>query len=208
MSSQDKIDSLTEKQDFEKFSVHPKDCTSETLMNAHRFVSKTISGVHDDPTRPTLIKIFMKFAAFGVKEYVFGRMRKAILLELALTLIQNLINGGPGWARCVELQFVKTSSGGKEVSIAPKEIEDGEIEENFEEAPVDAGFLKEIDEAIFNFHDNSGKSPDLLVRSGQGCTPPYILPEADGSFITPTKDKRIVRKNRRSREPSKVTKIM
>ena len=58
-----------------------------------------------------------------------------------------------------------------------------------EAEPVDQSFLDEIDEAIFKFKDQSGKSPDVRISSGQGLAAPYLPPNSDGAFVTPTKKK-------------------
>ena len=125
----------------------------------------------------------MIFAQEGTKEYVFRRMKKQIILELALCLVQDLLSGGVERASSLEIQIEKCSAGNKKAVISTKEEES----ESFDEFPLDPSFDWNIDEAFFCLHDKSGVSPDSKIISGQGRAAPYSRPAADGSFASPTK---------------------
>ena len=113
--------------------------------------------------------------------YVFKRLGKKILQELALCILQDLATNGPGRAKTLELEVVKASSGGKVVKIVDH-FEDGS-------GPLDQSFLDEIDEAIFRFKDPARESPDIKISARQGFAAPYLPPNEEGTFVTPTKRK-------------------
>ena len=111
-------------------------------------------------------------------------MKKKILQELALCLIQDLLKGDEGRANSLEIRIEKCKAGNKKPVIATR---GDEIPEESDEFPLDSSFDYVIDEAQFCLHDKSGSSPDSKFTSGQGRAAPYSPPEEDGSFSTPKK---------------------
>ena len=127
----------------------------------------------------------MVFAQEGIKEYVFRRMKKLILLELALCLVQDLISADPKRAASLEIRIERCSAGFKKAVIATNESEKETPDDEF---PLDPTFdWDSIDEAAFCLHDKTDDSPDSKFVSGQGKPAPYAPPSEDGSFTTPVK---------------------
>ena len=111
-------------------------------------------------------------------------MKKSILLELALCILQEIGSFGVDRAKSLRLKVVKTSSAGKQIVI-----DKDQPAPEFPLTPADESALKElldIDEAVFCLSDSLGRSPDVKVHSGQGRTPPYLPPDECGYF-TPKK---------------------
>ena len=163
---------------FELFSNSPKEVTMEVVKGAHKFIAKVIRDDEKGPTIQSLIKIFDVFSQQKIKKYVFTRMTKPILLELALCIIQEIALNGAERAQKLQLEVVQSKSGGKTVKIA----------DPFDEDPTegyDADFLEKIDEAFFKLRDSEGKSPDVNLVTGQGHKAPYSPFGKDGSFIRP-----------------------
>ena len=141
---------------FQKFSEDPKHFDIEVIQGAQKFMVEVIRGNKKGPTNETLIAIFGEFCSKPIKDYIFSRMGKKIMQELALCILQYLAINGPGRAKSLQFEVVKASSGEKRVNIA----------DNFEEdSPVDQSFLDKIDETIFNFKDRTGASPDVKVSA-------------------------------------------
>ena len=169
----------TDSQCFELFSKDPKGVSMEVINGSHRYIAMVITDKKSGPTIQSLIKIFSVFARVPIKNYVFTRMTKPILLELALCIIQEIASNGIARARTLQLEVIDSKSGGKTVRVAD---EFGDGDEKFDE-----DFLGQIDEAIFCFKDKEGKSPDKKFSSGQGHKSPYSPFGEDGAFITPKK---------------------
>ena len=123
------------------------------------------------------VGLFENFTKTPVKGYVYSRMTKKILQELALRVIQEIILGGSARAQSLQLVVGETRTGGKTVVIDKPDDD---------EFPVDEDFVRDIDEAFFCIHDTEGNSPDIRLSSGQGRSPPYSPPDKDGNF-TPRK---------------------
>ena len=186
---------VTDEQYFLLFSKSPKSGDQKILMGSHRYLSNAIKNQSGSPMGPVLVDIFMCFVRKGTKSYHFKRMKKKILLELALCLVQDLISGDEGRADALEIRLEKCKSGGKNAIIATRDEE----REESEEFPLDPSLdYANIDEASFCLHDKSGSSPDKKVVSGQGRAAPYSPPEADGSFATPKKGEK--QKSKKVRE--------
>ena len=167
---------------FQRFCENPKLFNMDVIQGSHKFLVEVIRGEKESPTNATLINIFNAFCSKGpIKKYVFNRLGKKILQELALCILQDLASNGPARARTLELEVVKASSGGKLVQIADHYEDDA--------GTIDQSFLDEIDEAIFRFKDPTGESPDVKISSGQGFAAPYLPPDEEGAFVTPTKKK-------------------
>ena len=133
-------------------------------------MTHVIKGTETSPKNSTFIGLFNQFTKVPVKDYVFTRMTKTILQELALCVLQELILYGPARAQNLTLVVVETKAGGKTVAIEKDEF------------PVSPEFVSDIDEAFFKLSDITGFSPDKQVASGQGHDAPYVLPNPDGFF--------------------------
>ena len=166
---------------FQRFCGNPKLFNMDVIQGAHKFLVEVIRGGKESPTNKTLISIFNAFTPKPIKAYIFNKMGKKILQELALCILQDLATNGPARANTLTLEVIKASAGGKTVQIADHYTDDSES--------IDQSFLDEIDEAIFRFRDPSGKSPDVNISSGQGLAAPYLPPDIDGAFVTPKKRK-------------------
>ena len=163
---------------FDLFADSPKNVSTEILKGAHKFVAKAVKDGSSTPTCHTLIKIFTAFTQQKIKDYVFTRMKKPILLELALCIIQDIVINGVGRAKSLQLEVVKSKSGGKTVKIV----------DQFASARSnsdDAGFLEKIDEDFFKLKDTDGNSPDVHIASGQGHKATYTPFGKDGGLIRP-----------------------
>ena len=180
------------KSDFEcftSFSENPKKVSPETLKGAHKFVAKIIKDGESGPTVKSMIPIFSAFTTKEIKSYVFTCIRKSILLELLLCIIQDLILNGPERAKTLQIELVNTKAKGKTLRIVDPFTanDDG----------YDNDFLEKIDEAFFCLKDSEGKSPDVSLAAGQGHAAPYSPFAKDGSYVEPK-----TRKARRSLEAS------
>ena len=165
---------------FQKFVEFPKGSNMDIIMGSHKFMIEVIRKEKESPSNKTLIKIFDEFSKKPIKNYIFTRMGKTIMQELAICILQDLASNGPSRAESLQLEVVKASSGGKTVQIVDQ-FDDG--------SAIDQSFLEEIDSAIFKFKDGSGASPDVSFASGQGHAVPYLPPDDDGEFVTPKKKK-------------------
>ena len=75
---------------FTEFISDPKGSSMETILGAHRFLATVIENEDDGPTLKTLMKIFRPFnPEKSIKDYVFKRIKKSLLLELALCILQD-----------------------------------------------------------------------------------------------------------------------
>jgi len=88
-------DSLPNSSCFELFLKDPKGCKTEVVQGAHKFISDVINGSEQSPKNSVFIGLFNQFTKNPVKDYIFQRMTKSILQELALCLLQEIISGGP-----------------------------------------------------------------------------------------------------------------
>ena len=168
---------------FKSFCESPKTFSFHNLQSAHRILSKTLSEKKSSVTKNILIDILMNFVPNEIKSYHFKRMNRSILVELALCIVQDILQNGEGRAEFLVLELVKTSSGGSKVVIADPFVAE---DDNY-----DDDFLKEIDAidaAEFNLCDKSGNTPDKKIASGEGFAPPFLPPDAEGGFATPRKN--------------------
>ena len=170
-------DSLPNVSCFDLFLKNPKGCKIGVIQGAHKFMTHVIQGSEQSPKNFIFIGLFNQFAKVPIKEYIFQRMTKTILQELALCILQELISYGPSRAKNLTLVLEETKANGKTVVIEKDEF------------PVSPEFISDIDEAFFKLSDITGFSPDKKVASGQGHEAPYVLPDAKG-FFTPIKAKR------------------
>ena len=169
-------DSLPNVSCFDLFVKNPKGCKLEVIQGSHKFLSDVIKGSEQSPKNSVFIGLFNHFTEKKIKDYVFQRMTKSILQELALCILQELISYGPGRAGNLNLVLGETKTGGRTVVI----------QQPSEEFPVDEEFVREIDEAFFTLHDLTGFSPERKVAAGQGHEAPCSPPDERGYF-TPKK---------------------
>ena len=173
---------ITDPEYFIKFSQSPKTFDINVLKGAHRFLTSVLKGHDGGPKNSELINIFDQFTKEKIKNYVYQRMKKSILLELAICIIQEIAAGGQERANSLQLEVTKTSSGGKTVVISGAADDDKE----FAVDPEDSEFMRDIDEALFTFKDLTASSPDRQIVSGSGHAPPFQTSDPDG-FFTPKK---------------------
>ena len=100
---------------FTLFSNSPKNVSIEVMKGAHKFVAKSIKNGDSGPTCSTLIKIFTAFSQQKIKDYVFTRMKKPILLELDSALHHPRDCAQRRWPR------KNASIGGRQVQIGRKD---------------------------------------------------------------------------------------
>ena len=162
---------------FYQFMASPKDVSAKVLDGTHKFLAQTIENGKGGPTIEDLVKVFGHFVHGKIQKYVFKRMTKPILLELALRIVQEISLNGVGRAKTLQLELVKQKSGGQTVRIADPFSE--------EESPIDEVALKEIDEAYFRLLDSEGKSPEIKFAAGQGHKASYSPFAKDYAFIRP-----------------------
>ena len=178
--------SKTNVDSFKEFTENPKNSNMETIKGAHRYINDVIQGRADGPNKAILISLFNEFVEGEIKHYVYQSMRKSILLELSLCVLQEIGTHGVDHAKSLKLKLEKTTANGKRIVI-DKEKSEAE----FPITPAEESALKdlEIDDAIFRLSDSLGNSPDVTVHSGQGRAPPYLPPDECGYF-TPSKSDR------------------
>ena len=165
---------------FREFQLHPKGCERSVILGAHKYIAQSIKGTVEGPKINDLIEIFNKFSQSKIKDYVYTRMTKSILLELALTVLQDIANGGAERAKTLNLVIEKTKKGGKQVVVADTEPPQ---EAQPRDPLLDDSFLEEIDEAMFCLKDESGATPDFAFQSGRGHKPPYSPFGKNGEFM-------------------------
>ena len=169
---------------FELFWDDPREFSEERLQGAHKYLVAAINGDHEGPTVDVLIDIFNVFSKETIKRYVFKTMKKSMNLELAVSIIQDLLANGNERAKSLELHVEKLASKGRKVVISDKFATPGEkpiSEDDFLSA------FGEIDEAIVRLSVKSGKSPDRAISLTQGSGPSYSPPNLAGGFTTPNK---------------------
>ena len=83
---------------FKSFTDSPKSFSVRNLQASHRILSKSLTQKKSPVTKNILIKILMNFVPNEIKEYHFKRMTRAILVELAFCIVQDIIQNGEGRA--------------------------------------------------------------------------------------------------------------
>ena len=163
---------------FLLFQDDPKNSSLDVLQGTHKFLVETVDGKYDGPTNNALIEIFQKFTDTPIRKYVFTRMTKPLLLELAICILQDIIQNGPERTASLKLVISSTASGGKEVTIKEN------LKEKLgdDEFPIDPAFVADIDQAFFSLQDSSGSSPESAFKSGPTHGAAYSPPDASGYF--------------------------
>ena len=100
---------------FQEFTDHPRCSDKKTILGSIQYIEHSIVGKEQGPKNSTLIHIFNQFTVDEVKDYVYARMTKAVLLELALAILKEIATGGPKRAHTLQLTLKRTAAGGKEV---------------------------------------------------------------------------------------------
>ena len=110
---------FTDIEHFQEFLENPKGSDRHTILGSIKYIEDTIIGKEQGPKCGSLIHVFNQFSINEIKDYVYQRMTKPILLELALAILREIANGGPEWAKNLSLVLKRTSKNGKEMQIAP-----------------------------------------------------------------------------------------
>ena len=169
---------------FTKFLENPKGSPIGVVKESHRFLSEILrNGDHSKkgfPTLDILVKLFSQFS--DILPYVFKRLGKRNLLELALHILNEIVVGGNGRAKSLELQLIQTTNGGKDVVI--RKPAPGAPEPPLQGTPS-------IERCTFEMRDKSGRSPAKKVATGIGSTLPLAPPADSLEYATPEKRPRV-----------------
>ena len=145
----------------------------ETLQGAHKYISLVLRDKTPSPKKSILINVFHEFTVKPIKDYVFHRINKKMLLELALRVIQEIAENGAERAKSLQLVVEKTSNGSKTVVIA----------RGADTVSKDTPFqTTEIEDVTFKLSDPAGLSPGISFSIGKNREPAYQEPDANGYF--------------------------
>ena len=116
--------SLTNIEHFQEFTDHPKSSEKQTILGSIKYIEDSIVNKEKGPTCNTLIHLFNQFEGTDVeddkpKKYVYMRMRRPLLLELALSVLKEIATGDPDRAENLTLAVRATKSKGKVVEVKP-----------------------------------------------------------------------------------------
>ena len=109
---------------FVDFCDNPRDSDIRTIQGSHRYISLAMRDEIPKPKKAVLQTLFQEFSIEPIKNWVFNRMSKHMLLELALCLLQDIISKGPSRAKSIQLVAATTSDGEKTVVIDDDEGRD------------------------------------------------------------------------------------
>ena len=154
----------------------------ETLQGTHKYISLVVRNKIPSPKKSILINLFHEFTVEPIKDYVFHRINKTMLLEPALRILQEIAEKGAARTKSLQLVVEKTSNGSKSVVIA-RIPDTSEKELSFQ--------TTKIDDVTFKVSDRAGLSPDISFSIGKNRDPAYQESDVNGYF-TP---KRGVRKS-------------
>ena len=174
------LQGLSPKQCFNLFKLKPLEQPNDVLQGTHKFLLTSLKGKLEDPTVDDLIEIFQVFAKGSIKRYLFKSIKKNLNLELALSIVQDLISNGPARARSLELKVVKLVKKGKKVVVK-------DIFQSPTETPISAEDFQQIDEVIYRFSDATDKSTECTVSLGRGHKSPSENPRIEDGYLTPGK---------------------
>ena len=183
METHECLQGKTPKQCFNLFKSNPISQPSEILQGTHKFLLESLKGKLDEPTVDDLIEIFQVFAKDQIKRYLFKSIKKNLNLELALSIVQDLISNGPARAKTLELKVVKLANKGKKVVVR-------DAFQSPAETPISADDFAGIDEAVFRLTDTSGKSPVRAIAIGRGHAAPSNDARIEKGYLTPHKQPR------------------
>ena len=158
------------------FCKQPRNSGIQVIQGSHKYISLAIRGEIPTPKKSILIGIFREFSAEPIKDYIFNRIPKKMLLELALCVLQDIIAKGSTRAKSLQLVVAKTTEGNKTVVI-DEEDEDGNSASSLaRQSP------SKIAKAIFKLSDKNGISPDISLSIGEDSDPAYKPPDKQGYF--------------------------
>ena len=165
---------------FLKFCENPRDSDIQTIQGSHRYISLALRGETSTPKKSILITLFQEFSTETIKDWIFNRIPKRMLLELALCILQDIIKKGATRAKSIQLVVAKTSDGDKTVVIEGGDRSDDAI------GSQNRISASQIDNALFRLSDKNGKSPVVSIAIGKGKGPAYQPPDKQGYF-TPSR---------------------
>ena len=168
---------------FKKFCNNPKDFDLETVQGAHKYLNLVLSQKISSTCakKSVLIDIFNEFIDEPVRDYVFHRISRKLLLELAIRILQEFITRGVDRAQSLKLVLAKATTGKQPILIAPNDSSSAASKSPFS-AP-------EVLDATFHLSDRSGLSPDVSFSIGKKRPPAFHRPDKTGYF-TPSKGAR------------------
>ena len=162
---------------FKKFCDNPKEIDLETVQGAHKYLNLVLGQKVSSSCakKSILIGIFNQFIDKPVKDYVFHRISRKLLLELAIRILQEFIQRGVERAKTLKLVIAKaTSNEDQTILIAPNDSSDVASKSPFS-AP-------EVLDATFRLSDRSGLSPDVSFSIGKKRPPAFQRPDKTGYF--------------------------
>ena len=173
---------------FQEFCLNPKEPTIEIIQGSHRFISLSMENGSSIPKKSTLSELFKEFMTVPAKQYVFDRIPRRMLLELAICILQDIASRGVLRAKSLRLEVVKTTAtaGGKTIVI-------GRDEESSASTEANDNVLAE--DATFKFADNTGATPDVAFSIGKNHQPPYQQPDKQGYFTPSRRSRRSLQEN-------------
>ena len=161
------------KEFFEKFCENPRGSDIETFQGAHKYVSIVITHKNPPIKKSTLIKIFNELTVEPIRDYIFDRIAKKLLLELALRILQDIIQNAVERAASIKLVLTKAVTGKNMVTIAPHSS-GSSAESTFS--------VTEVLDSSFRLSDRQGLSPDVTFSIGKNRRPAFQQPDDNGYF--------------------------
>ena len=140
---------------FHQFCDSPTEFNKDIISGSISHIQKIIQGQEASPKRAVFVDIFNHFVTHEVKDYVYARMKKSLLEELALKLLKEIQAEGPQCMKTLEIQIEKTSAGGKQL-IIPGDDKSFAIKEGDEQL-----LIEQIDSVEGTLVDKSGDSPNV-----------------------------------------------
>ena len=144
---------------FQHFCCTPNEFNPDIISGALKHAQKIVDGKEPSPKRPVFIDLFNKFTKQKIKDYVYKRMKKSLLEELALAVFKELAAGGAERFKTLELVIEKTTEGGKQLVISQ--------DDDFPVSPSDEEILRNIDGIEVTLKDTSGKSPNVKINCSE-----------------------------------------
>ena len=173
---------------FREFCESPRDSGIVTIQGSHKYISLAIRGEIPTPKKSILTELFKEFSTEPIKDYIFKRIPKRMLLELALCVLQDIISKGTERAKSLQLVVAKTSSGEKTVVI-------NGADDDTSVAGAAADPHAQINDAIFHLSDKHGKSPNVSLAIGENRDPAYQPPDKQGYFTPARSARKSLRKD-------------
>ena len=169
---------------FTEFCGNPRDSGIVCIQGCHRYISLAIQGEIPTPKKAILIALFKEFTSEPIKDYVFNRIPKKMLLELALCVLQDIISNGPERALSLRLKVAKTSEGVKTVVIGDDTGKDAEDQSS------NSTSKGKIANATFQLSDKQGKDPPVSISIDSNSTKPAYQPPDKRGYFTPSRTAR------------------